>query len=326
MQRGFDEYFGFLGGAHDYFDVASDSNNPILKGTTPVEKIDYTTEDFGREAVAFIDKHASEPWLVYLPFNAVHSPLQAPEKYLARFAGIEDPKRRTFAAMLSATDDAVGAVLAKLRERQLEEHTLVFFISDNGGPTRQTTSGNGPLRGFKAQTWEGGIHVPFLVQWKGRIPAGKVYEHPVIQLDILPTSLAAAGVAIKPEWKLDGVDLLPHLLGQRNNPPHTALYWRFGPQIAIRKGDWKLVKAPEEGAALVERGGGASTEGAHLYNLAKDLGEQTNLADREPAKFKELAADWDKWNAELVPPAWLPVRPKSKPGAKAKVGADAQLR
>ncbi len=158
-----------------------------------MEKIDDTTGAFGREAVAFIDRHASEPCLVYLPFNAVHSPLQAPEKHLARFAGIEDPKRRTFAAMLSATDDAVAAVLAKLRERQLEEHTLVFFISDNGGPTRQTTSGNGPLRGFKAQTWEGGIHVPFLVPWKGRIPAGKVYEHPVIQLDVLPTSLAAAG-------------------------------------------------------------------------------------------------------------------------------------
>jgi arylsulfatase A-like enzyme len=220
--------------------------------------------------------------------------------------------------MLSATDDAVGTVLAKLRERQLEEQTLVFFFSDNGGPTRQTTSGNGPLRGFKAQTWEGGIHVPFLVQWKGRIPAGKVYEHPVIQLDILPTSLAAAGVAIKPEWKLDGVDLLPHLLGQRNEPPHAALYWRFGQQIAIRKGDWKLVKAPEEGAGLVERSGGASTEGAHLYNLAQDLGEQTNLADREPAKVKELAADWEKWNAELVPPAWVPVRPGAKQGGKAK--------
>ena len=112
--------------------------------------------------------------------------------------------------------------------------------------------------------------------------------------------------------------MLPHLLGQRNDPPHAALYWRFGQHIAIRKGDWKLVKAPDEGARLVERGGGASTQGAYLYNLAQDLGEQNNLAEREPEKFKELAADWEKWNAERVPPAWLPVRTGAKQGGKAK--------
>ena len=139
-----------------------------------------------------------------------------------------------------------------------------------------------------------------------------------IQLDILPTSLAAAGVSVKTEWHLDGVDLPPHLLGQRNDPPHAALDWRFGQHLAIRKGDWKLVKAPDEGARLVERGGGASTLGAYPYNLAQDLGEQNNLAEREPDNFKELAADWEKWNAELVPPAWLPVRTGAKQGGKAK--------
>lgn len=308
LKRGFDEYLGFLGGAHDYLDALADRDNPILKGTSPLDKIDYTTEAFGREAVAFIEKHRSEPWFVYLPFNAVHAPLQSVEKYSARFAGIEDKKRRTFAAMLSAMDDAVGAVLEKLREHRLEENTLVFFVSDNGGPTRQTTSGNGPLRGFKAQTWEGGIRVPFLVQWKGTLPAGKVYEHPVIQLDILPTSLAAVGVEAKPEWKLDGVNLLPYLKGERAEPPHAAIFWRFGKQFAIRKGDWKLVKAPGAGAEFAEREGQATTAGAHLYNLAKDIGEQHNLADQEPEKVKELAADWEKWNAELVPPAWYPVR------------------
>ena len=258
--------------------------------------------------MAFIEKHKSEPWLVYLPFNAVHAPLESLEKYLSRFTSIQDEKRRTFAAMLSALDDAVGAVLSKVREHQLEENTLIFFVSDNGGPTRQTTSDNAPLRGFKAQTWEGGIRVPFLVQWKGRIPAGKVYDHPVIQLDILPTSLAAAGVEVQPAWKLDGVNLLPYLTGERQTPPHAALYWRFGQQIAIRKGDWKLVKAPGAGAEFTERAAAASTVGAHLYNLAQDIGEQKNLADQEPAKVKELAADWEKWNAELAPPAWVPAR------------------
>ena len=188
LKRGFDEYFGFLGGAHDYLDAAGDSFNPILRGTKPVAQMDYATEAFGRAAVDFIEQHHSEPWFCYLPFNAVHAPLQATEKYRARFASVLDPKRQTFCAMLSAMDDAVGAVLAKLREHDLEEDTLVIFFSDNGGPTPSTTSGNGPLRSFKATTWEGGIRVPFMMQRKGHLPVGRVDDRPVIQLDILPTA------------------------------------------------------------------------------------------------------------------------------------------
>jgi arylsulfatase A-like enzyme len=306
LQRGFDDYFGFLGGAHDYLDAVRDPNNPILRGTQRVSQTDYTTDAFGREAVRFIEQHRAQPWFVYLPFNAVHAPLQSLEKYLARFPAIADPKRRTFAAMLSAMDDAVGSVLAKIRALGQEENTLVFFISDNGGPTAQTTSGNGPLRGFKAQTWEGGIRVPWILQWKGHVAAGKVDDRPVIQLDILPTALAAAGVVIRPEWKLDGVNLLPYLTGAKTGPPHAALYWRFGGQIAIRQGDWKLVKGPGGGAganALRER---ATTDGAELYNLAQDIGEKNNLATQEPEKVRELAAAWNTWNAELVEPAWRP--------------------
>ena len=191
LKRGFDEYFGFLGGAHDYLDAAGDPHNPILRGTEPVKQEDYTTEAFAREAVNFIKKHHAEPWFCYLPFNAVHAPLEATSKYLDRFTSVEDKRRQTFCAMLSAMDDAVGSVLAKVHEHKLEENTLIVFFSDNGGPTPSTTSGNGPLRGFKAQTWEGGIRVPFMMQWKGTIPAGKVDDRPVIQLDLLPTALAA---------------------------------------------------------------------------------------------------------------------------------------
>jgi arylsulfatase A-like enzyme len=306
LRRGFDEYFGFLGGAHDYLDAAGDSRNPILRGTTRISSIDYTTDAFGREAVQFIEKHKHEPWFVYLPFNAVHAPLESIAKYLARFQGIQAQKRRTFAAMLSAMDDAVGSVLAKIRELGQEENTLIFFISDNGGPTAQTTSGNGPLRGFKAQTWEGGIRVPWIMQWKGHIPPGQVDDRPVIQLDILPTALAAAGVEIKPEWKLDGVNLLPYLTGAKAHPPHEALYWRFGGQMAIRKGDWKLVKGPGGSAGPAALRGAATTAGAELFNLTRDIGEKNNLAAKEPEKVKELAAAWNAWNAELVEPAWGP--------------------
>ena len=144
-----------------------------------------------------------------------------------------------------------------------------------------------------------------MVQWKGRIPAGKVDDRPVIQLDIIPTALAAAGVAVKPEWKLDGVNLLPYLTGEQSGPPHKALYWRFGPQVAIRKGDWKLVKGV--GSAALQggnRGAKASMDGAELYNLSQDIGEKTNLADQETAKVKELAADWDRWNRDNVDAKW----------------------
>ncbi len=321
LKRGFDEYFGFLGGAHDYLDAAADKNNPILRGTTPVNNIDYTTEAFGREAVAFIEKHKAEPWFCYLPFNAVHAPLESTAKYLGRFPGVEDKKRQTFCAMLSAMDDAIGSVLAKIREHKLEENTLIFFFSDNGGPTPSTTSGNGPLRGFKAQTWEGGIRVAHMMQWKGHIPAGKVDDRPVIQLDIHPTALAAAGVDIRPEWKLDGVNLLPYVTGEKSSAPHNALYWRFGQQVAIRMGDWKLVKGAGMEGIGVEVRAKASMAGAELYNLKSDIGEKNNLAAKEPEKVKQLAAVWDKWNEDNVDAKWFPDRAGAKKGQGKKKAA-----
>lgn len=304
LKRGFDEYFGFLGGMHDYLDAAGDKHNPILKGTEPVDNIDYTTDAFGREAVSFIERHKAEPWFCYLPFNAVHGPLESVEKYLSRFPNIEDKKRKTFCAMLSGMDDAIGSVLAKIREQGQEENTLIFFISDNGGPTQQTTSGNGPLRGFKAQTWEGGIRVAWMLQWKGHVPAGKVDDRPVIQIDILPTALAAAGVEAQPDWKLDGVNLLPYVTGAKTGAPHEALYWRFGAQMAIRMGDWKLVKGA--GMPGIARGGEATVDGAELYHLSADIGEKQNLAAQEPQKVAELAAAWKQWNTGNVPPSWEP--------------------
>jgi arylsulfatase A-like enzyme len=316
MKRGFGEYFGFLGGAHSYIDARADRSNSILRGTEPVDEPEYLTDAFRREALQFIERHNKEPWFLYWTFNAVHMPLQAVQKYLDRFPGIADERRRTYAAMMVAMDDAIGAALDRLRKLGLEERTLIFFISDNGGPPVNASS-NGPLRGHKAQTWEGGIRVPFLVQWKDQIPAGKVYDAPVIQLDILPTALAAAGVAVRPEWKLDGVNLLPYLKGEKKGAPHEMLLWRFGQQMAIRMGDWKLVKAPDTGpAAPLRRRAGATTSGAQLFNLTRDIGETTNLAEKEPAIAGRLEAAWKKWNADLQEPRWLP-----NEGGRARAGS-----
>ncbi|MFO0880622.1 MAG: sulfatase-like hydrolase/transferase [Gemmataceae bacterium] len=310
QKRGFDEFFGFLGGAHSYIRSGKGAG-AIFRGTKEVEEKEYLTDAFAREGLAFIERHKDEPFFLYWAFNAVHGPLEAAEKYSRQFAHIKDEKRRTYATMLAALDEAVGRGLAKLKELKLEEDTLIFFVSDNGGPTEVNGSNNSPFRAVKGTTFEGGIHVPFLVQWKGKLPAGKTYDHPVIQLDFLPTALAAAGVEAKPEWKLDGVNLLPYLSGQKKEAPHEALFWRFGGQLAIRKGDWKLVKGAE-GRGRVGGGGAAlrrekaTIEGASLYNLKDDPGEKNNLATRDPDKFNELASDWKKWNAELVAPRWGP--------------------
>src|SRR5207237_4642257 len=138
------------------------------------------------------------------------------------------------------------------------------------------------------------------------IPAGKLDDRPIIQIDVVPTALAAAGASIKSDWRLDGVNLLPYLMGEKSSAAHEALYWRFGQQIALRMGDWKLVKAPGGGTGPGERGGKATTAGAQLYNLKQDLGEKENLAEKNPEKLKELAAAWEKLNAGMVDPAWGP--------------------
>jgi arylsulfatase A-like enzyme len=289
-RRGFDSFYGFLGGANPYLPTGRRGLR-MLRGTEPVNETEYLTEAFTREAVGFMEQHRQQPFFLYLAFNAVHNPLQASQKYLSRFSDIKEEKRRVYAAMLSALDDAVGTVMAKLREWKLEEDTLVFFLSDNGGPTPQTTSSNSPLRGYKGQMWEGGIRVPFIVQWKKRLPAGKVYTRPVSSLDILPTAVAAAGGRLTADWKLDGVDLLPHLSSRKSGEPHKTLYWRMGERSAIRDGDWKLV---------TERGGAAPA----LFNLSNDIGEKSNLAERMPETVRELSAKWERWASEMKTPTW----------------------
>jgi arylsulfatase A-like enzyme len=304
MRRGFDEFFGFLGGAHSYF---PGDGAAIYRGNEPVEESEYLTDAIAREAVAFIDRQTAEnPFFLLVTFNAVHTPMHADEERLKKFASIGDEKRRTYAAMMSAMDDAIGAIESKLQERKLRENTLVVFISDNGGPSLATTTVNGsmnkPLRGSKRTTLEGGIRVPFLVKWPARLPAGKVYDEPVIQLDILPTSLAAAGVDIGDNLRLEGVNLLPYLNSEKDGAPHDALYWRFGAQMAIRQGDWKLVKY--DPTVDGQPGGKGTATEARLYNLAHDIGETNDLMDEEPEKAEELQTAWDEWNESNVPPAW----------------------
>jgi arylsulfatase A-like enzyme len=306
--RGFDEFYGTVANT-PYLNPPNFIDTRKSNEITPVkDDAFYTTDAYAERAVDWIGKQKDKPYFLYLPFNAQHAPLQPPQKYLERFSKIADENRRKFAATMSAMDDAVGKVMAKVKEMGQEENTLVFFFSDNGGPTQQTTSKNDPLRGFKATTLEGGVRIPFCAQWKGRIPAETTFEHPMIQLDILPTAVVAAGGTVDPEWKVEGVDLMPYLTGKAEGKPHESLYWRFGEQWAIRHGDWKLV---------VNRIDGVNKPAA-LYNLKDDIGESKDLAAAESAKAKELKAVWDKWNADNKPPLWQPPPAKKKNNPKKK--------
>jgi arylsulfatase A-like enzyme len=293
MKRGFDEFFGFLNGAHSYVNSKATDPHPIYRGMTPVDEPEHLTIAFGREAVSFIERHKNEPFCLLLTFNSVHTPLETAPGYLEKFEHIPDPTRRVCAAQLAAMDDAVGRVLKKLRETGLEQDTLVFFFSDNGAPGKESNgSRNDPLSGFKGDLREGGIRIPFVAQWKGRIPAGKVYDKPVIQLDIHPTCLAAAGMKarIAKDKPLDGVNLLPFISGEkRSGVPHEVLYWRFGPQHAVRKGNYKLLFREFK---------------AGLYDLSADIGEKNDLSAAKPDVLKELIDLYDKWNAELMEPLW----------------------
>jgi arylsulfatase A-like enzyme len=306
--RGFDEFFGFLGAAHKYVGKGAQGNS-ILRGEQPVDEPEYLTDAFTREAVSFIDRHKDGPFFLYLPYNAVHAPLSVSERYVAKFANIPDPKRRTFATMLAALDEGVGSVMAALRKDGLEERTLVFFLSDNGGPTGQTTSRNDPLSGGKAQVLEGGIRIPFMAQWKGTIPAGRVFAEPVISLDIHATALAVAGVATPTAKPLDGVDLLPYVRGERAGAPHEALFWRFGAQSAVRMGRYKLTHRLGR-----ER----------LVDLEADIREENDLLAEKPAVAAQLRAALEKWEGELQAPRWVGGMGSDRPARKGKAPAKAK--
>ena len=289
LKRGFDEFFGFLGGSHSYTDPGLGSGNPIMRGTEPVDEKEYLTDAFTREAIAFIERHRDKPFFLYLTYNAVHAPLQAPERYQSKFEQISDPKRRVYAGMMTAMDEGIGSVLGKLRTLGIEEDTLLFFVSDNGGPTQGNGSNNGPLRATKATLYEGGIRVPFMVQWPRRLKGGRLYEHPVIALDILPTAAVAGGANLPKEHKLDGVNLLPFLTGEKKTAPHEMLFWRTGQNHAVRKENWKLVTMGDQ---------------TGLFDLGSDISESRDLKAEKPDVVKELEKAFEQWNSQMVEPLW----------------------
>jgi len=306
LNRGFDFFYGHLGGGHQYFphlltlkDSYAAKNEGesyrtwILKNHEAVPPRKYLTEEFSEAAVEFVTANQDKPFFLFLSYNAPHGPLQATDRYLNRFPKLSG-KRKTYAAMVSCVDDGVGQLLDKLDELKLTENTIIFFLSDNGGPEQKNGSDNGVLRGGKGSSYEGGFRVPFAVQWKGVLPAGKDYDKPVSSLDIMGTIADLAGVKADPERPLDGVNLVPYLTGKNDGTPHEAIYLRKfdGGKYTVRRGDYKLHRQ-WKGAAL------------ELYDLEKDIGETTNVASQHPDELKKLEELRVTWDSELIEPRFL---------------------
>lgn len=286
INRGFEEFYGFMGrGAHPYFDH-DDPQHPILRGLEPIEETGYLTTRLTEEAVDFIDRHKQKPFFLYLAYNAVHSPAEAPEEDIKPVT--DDPLRNTLMGMLKHLDLGVRDVVGKLKDEGLFENTLLIYLSDNGGSGAMHAN-NAPLRGFKQQDFEGGIRVPFIVSWPAQLKGGTTCDVPVWSTDILPTLLAAADLPLPTEKPLDGVNMLPALKGETDEL-HDHLFWSSGGDKgtwAVRSGKWKLTGAKGE---------------AWLYDLDADIGETADLKADQPQLVAELQSAFDGWIAEMAEP------------------------
>jgi len=291
LNSGFDEFFGFINGASNYRSDGkwgtkiNQPSNPIYRGFQKVEEMEYLTDAIGREAVSFIDRHHAEPFFLYVPFNAIHGPQQGTDQDLEKFKDVVNEKRRFALAMTCALDRNVGRVMEALRKHGLEKNTLVVFFSDNGGLPKNNGSLNTSLRGVKGQLWDGGIRIPFCLQWPAKIKGGRTLDFPISSLDLLPTIVSTAG------GKADGVDgmnLIPFVTGE-TVPPNRNLYWRFNRAWAVRDREWKLVNQGSK---------------PQLFRIAEDISEKTDLYVQQPDVVKRLQADYEAWNATLMPKLW----------------------
>ena len=294
LKRGFDEFWGYTGGGHDYFKVESNGKgylSPIECNYKTPQKLTYITDDKGDECIDFIKRHKDEPFFLFASFNAPHSPMQATNDDLQLFEHVKNETRRKYCAMVHRLDINIGRIMETLEKQGLSERTLVVFMSDNGGPCDQNASLNTPLNGQKGILLEGGIHVPFVMNWPGILTEGMIYNEMVSSLDIAPTFYELAGGKISADNKFTGVNLFPYLNGDSATAPHNELLWRFTISKAIRKGDWKLVSIPDRIPML--------------YNLATDISEQNNVALDYIDVTSKLLKELGNWDVSLPHPVFL---------------------
>ena len=297
LKRGFQEFWGFTGGGHQYFPAAPRAKPgtgyeaPIQCSYAEPKEVTYITDDIGDESVGFIERHRDEPFFLFASFNAPHAPMQATKADLQRYNHIENKKRRTYCAMVHRLDINVGKIQAALREAGIAENTMTVFISDNGGPVDSNGSCNAPFNGQKGILLEGGMHVPYVVHFPAKIEAGTRYPHSVSSLDFAPTFVALARGSVKKEERFDGVNLMPYLTQQIDSPPHETLLWKFTISAAIRRGSWKLVRVPDRMPML--------------FNLDDDLSEQHDVAIKHLDRTQRMLKDLGQWDVRLPHPVQL---------------------
>ena len=293
-RRGFDDFFGFANTGIDYWTHERYGVPSMFRGEEPVEEEGYATDLFRREALRFIDEHRDEPFFLYVPFNAPHSAssldrpgVQAKPGDIARWYPDRDPEghRTRYLACVSNMDEAIGAILDRLDTYEIADRTLVLFFSDNGGPG---IADNGPLRGRKAQMFEGGVRVPFVARWPGRIPPGSRSDAFLTALEVFPTLLAAAGVEAPGGMVLDGFDMTGVLAGEEGSA-REEMFWRRRGDRAARVGRYKWVD---------------SSAGSGLFDLEADLGEQDDLSDRRPEVLDLLRRRFEAWEGEMAEAEW----------------------
>jgi arylsulfatase A-like enzyme len=306
-RRGFDHYFGALGGGHVYLEGlpgGPEYTIPMNRNGTPEPLSGYITTVFGNEASKFMQEKPPKPWFMYLAFNAPHTPLQSTDALKERVSHIENKERRDLAAVIVGLDDAIGEVVSTLKSTNQFENTLVFFFSDNGGPITVSKCDNSPLRAGKGSLYEGGVRVPFIVSWPKKLPAGGDYNHPVISLDVFSTAVAVSNAQVPSSKHLEGSNLIPHLSGDSKLPPHERLFWRTGggANWSVREGNLKLVSIEKAKPGL--------------YDLSNDVSEMNDLADAKPETVQRLEMAFREWDKQNISPIFE--SPKSGTAKKKK--------
>lgn len=316
LQRGFDYHYGFYEAYSLYYADTSGANVinqrhtdfsdkfiwgkgrtgncAIYKNTQVVQDSTYLTHKIADEAVNFIHENREKPFFLYVPFLAPHTPFQVPKETFDKYGHIADRNKRVYCALIDELDRSVGKIRDAISSHGLDENTIIIFLSDNGGARYTGAVDNAPFKGGKFSNFEGGLRVPFFIEWKGQIPANTIYTQPASSLDIFATICHILQIELPQDRPYDGVNLLPYLLGQNTEAPHKALFWRSGYHKAVRFGDWKLIK--DEKAQLKA-----------LYNIKNDKEEQQDLSAAEPARVAELEKMLQDWARDMVPPAWVNV-------------------
>ena len=304
-KRGFDEFFGFIIGGHRYFpqdltlndltEARRQMDGYITRIYDNGKRIDtkkYLTEELSDNAVKFIEDNSDEPFFLYLSYNAPHTPLQATERDLERNRHIEIEKRRTYAAMVSSMDDGIGLILDKLEEKKISENTIVIFFSDNGGVEWYNFSDNGVLRGIKGDFFEGGIRVPFTMQWPKKIKPGIIYDKPIIALDVFATVASAASAEKYIKNDIDGVDLLPYINGEKSGIPHEYLYWQNPDKDidVVRDERYKYLRIKGD---------------EYIFDLKNDISEKTNIIDSSKPIFDRLKSQFKEWEKDMIDPVFM---------------------